>query len=99
MLDLFKDFVNTLHADQIVALINLLGWDIISHLFNIFTILFSEYLIKQFNLETKFPKFSKWINLRRKISYHLIYWFVFWLIIFILVMVSCDIYIIFFARG
>ena len=45
---------------------------ILSYTINIIFILYGDYLIKNFNLESRYPKLSKFIQLRRKLqSYYL----------------------------
>lgn len=63
-----SDFLSTLELEQLLAVSNLL----ISILFfyltiNIILIYFGDFLIKYLNLEEKFPKLVRLINIRRKV--------------------------------
>ena len=66
-IQMYKDFLSTLTLEQLVPLTNLLGLTIITFsLVSITTVLFSDYLIKYFNIENKFPRIAKFVQLRRK---------------------------------
>ena len=66
-IDNFKTYVSTLDVEQLNALINILSLiAILTSLLSIIGVLFGDYLIKNFNLENKYPKISKYIQLRQK---------------------------------
>lgn len=63
----YRNFVNTLEVDQLVALINVFGYYmILITLINISVILVGDYLIERLNLDTRFPKLFKIIKLKQK---------------------------------
>jgi hypothetical protein len=67
LIEKFKTFLSTLNVEQLHALVNILALIIfLSCLFSVAAVLFSDYLIKYFNIVNKFPKISKYIELRRK---------------------------------
>lgn len=68
-----EEFLKTLTPDEILAFSGLLlNQLILSHVISIILILYGDYLIKRFNLENKFPKLARFIQLRRKLqSYYL----------------------------
>lgn len=63
----YKEFLTTLTSHQIGALANLIFSSIIlSCLISLIFIWTGDYLIKRFNLEERYPKLAKFIQLRRK---------------------------------
>ena len=65
----FTDFLKTLNGEELLALGSLLFNSIIlSNTINIILIIFGDYLIKRFDLENKYPKLAKFIQLRRKLQ-------------------------------
>jgi hypothetical protein len=63
----FNDFLSTLTFEQHIPLINMLRLIIIFFSFiSILTVIFTDYLIKYFNIESKYPKIAKFVQLRRK---------------------------------
>jgi hypothetical protein len=79
----YKEFLATLEVEQIAAVVNILGFVIVlSSLVSIAMVLFGDFLIKIFNLEEKYPKLARFIQLRRKFQfYYLNYNFIFILLI------------------
>ena len=67
LIDKYKEFLSTLSVEQYGPLINILGLICITAcLISLGTILYGDYLIKYFNIEAKYPKIAKFIQLRRK---------------------------------
>jgi hypothetical protein len=67
IIESYKDFLSTITLEQHVPLINFLGLIIILFsLISIGGVIFSDYLIKHFNIENKYPKIAKFIQIRRK---------------------------------
>lgn len=67
--DKYKEFISTLNSEQLGCLTNALFYMIIiSCTHSIFTAYYGNWLINYFNLETKIPKFAKYLQLRSKIS-------------------------------
>jgi polyhydroxyalkanoate synthesis regulator phasin len=62
----YKDYLSILDIEQINGLINILGLIVISSCFiSIIIILYNDYLIKIFNLEVKYPRINRFLQLRR----------------------------------
>ena len=67
MLNTFQEFLLTLNLEQHIALANLFSdIFIFSCLVTIVTIFYGDLMIKYFNLEEKYPRLAKLIQLRRK---------------------------------
>jgi hypothetical protein len=83
--DKLEEFLKTLTPDELLAFSGLLlNQIILSHVISIILILYGDYLIKKFDLENRFPKLAKFIQLRRKLqSYYLKFSFT-WIILAIL---------------
>jgi len=79
----YKEILATLEVEQIAAVVNILGFVIVlSSLVSIAMVLFGDFLIKYFNLEEKYPKLARFIQIRRKFQfYYLNYNFIFILLI------------------
>ena len=73
-LEEFKNFLSTLNNEELACLFNTFGFLTIFFSFtSIVTILFGEFLISKLQLDTRFPKLAKIIQLRRKLQrYYLI---------------------------
>ena len=62
----FNNYLSSLSIEQNIALINLFGIFIIMvTLINILFIFYSNKVIDYFNLDKRYPKLAKFINLRR----------------------------------
>jgi hypothetical protein len=70
----WSDFIASLNLEQVGLVTHITtSIFIIVCLFNILSVLFSDFLIKYFELEERFPKLSKILELRRKFqNYYLI---------------------------
>lgn len=70
----WSDFIASLNLEQVGLVAHITtSIFIIVCLFNILSVLMSDFLIKYFKLELKFPKLSKFLELRRKFqNYYLI---------------------------
>jgi hypothetical protein len=69
MIENYRLFLSTLHLDQIVAIINIIGYlMVLNAVLSITTILAGNYLINKYKLEVKFPKLAFLIKTREKIS-------------------------------
>jgi hypothetical protein len=67
LIDKCNTFFATLKVEQFSPIINLLGLIVIlSCVISIIIIIYSDYLIKYFNIESKYHRISKFIQLRRK---------------------------------
>lgn len=67
LIEKYRDFLSSLAVEQFCPLINLLGLIVIfSCLISISAIVYSDYFIKYLNIEAKYPRIAKFIQLRRK---------------------------------
>ena len=65
----YVDFIGQLSLEELAILSNLVGlFTILLALISISSIMFGEYLVKFFKLEHKFPKFSKYLQMRAKLN-------------------------------
>jgi hypothetical protein len=75
----YREFLSNLTVEQLSCLSNLIGFSIILIVLNsIFLIYFGDKIINYFNLETRIPKLSKFIQVRRKflnnyVKFHILY--------------------------
>ena len=69
----FNEIINQLNQEEMLALCNLVfNQLILSNIIGITLIFYGDYLIKRFNLEIKYPKLAKLIQLRNKFKeFHL----------------------------
>lgn len=68
-INLYNQLLNDLNWDQFIAVAHIFGMTcLIIFLIKIICIYFGEYLITNFNLEQKYPKIARFIQLRRKIQ-------------------------------
>jgi hypothetical protein len=73
LLENYKAFLSTLDVEQIVIVLNFLGLIVILFCFiTIATIIYNDYLIKYlnkyFDIDNKYPRIAKFIQLRRKLQ-------------------------------
>jgi hypothetical protein len=67
LLENYKSFLSTLNVEQLNAIVNFWGLIfLVACLISIAAIFYGDYLIKYFNLEVKYPRLAKFIQLRRK---------------------------------
>jgi hypothetical protein len=90
----FDKFISTLSREEMLAFSGLLlNQLVLSYVVTIILILYGDYLIKRFDLENKYPKIAKFIQLRRKLqSYYLKLCFL-WIFIGILPQIFVYLYI------
>ena len=71
----FNQLITQLDLLHQVALMNILGTiSLIFISYSIVIIYYGDYLIQRFELETKYPKLAKWIQLRRKLKNYSLLW-------------------------
>ena len=71
----FNQLITQLDLLHQVALMNILGTiSLIFISYSIGIIYYGDYLIQRFELETKYPKLAKWIQLRRKLKNYSLLW-------------------------
>jgi hypothetical protein len=73
LLENYKAFLSTLDVEQIIIVLNFLGFIVILSCFiTMATIIYNDYLIKYlnkyFDIDNKYPRISKFIQLRRKLQ-------------------------------
>jgi hypothetical protein len=67
LLESYKSFLSTLNIEQLNAIVNFWGLIfLVACLLSIVAIFYGDYFIKYFNLEVKYPRLAKFIQLRRK---------------------------------
>lgn len=83
----FSEYLSNLELDQLCVLSNLLtNFLVLSLLTNIVFIFYGDFLINYFELEKRFPRFSNYIKIRRKILNAFMGFY--FLIIFILLIIQ-----------
>lgn len=74
-IDNFNEWMHSLNYEQNIALINLFGiFVIMTTLVSIITIFYGNLILDYFNLEQRYPKIAKIINLRRKFQQFYLMW-------------------------
>ena len=88
-IDSYQKMLSTLSTEQLGCLSNGLGFILVFSAFtSIVTILFGEYIINKLQLETKYPKLARFIQIRQKFNkYFIIYNIIF--IYFVLIAFIC----------
>lgn len=87
----FKDIIETLNYDQLLALCNILGClTILFCLFSLFVIYYSDFLIKYFKLEERNYVLGKFILLRRKFNNYYFGINIFTIFIFTLILIIVN---------
>jgi hypothetical protein len=67
IIEAYKDFLSTITFEQHIPLLNILGLIFIfSCLISLAGVVFSDYLVKYFNLTNKYPRIENFIQMRRK---------------------------------
>jgi hypothetical protein len=62
---------STLNVEQLDALVNAIGYFIIlSSIISVAAVLYGDFLIKYFNLEEKYPRLARFIQIRRKLQWY-----------------------------
>jgi hypothetical protein len=93
-LDKYRNFVDLLNLDQLVALINIFGYIMILFtLFSITVVLIGDYLIDNFKLEIRFPKLSKLIRIKQTLNKHSLFFNIIIFYIIVIIFIIINIYI------
>jgi hypothetical protein len=97
VLESYRNYLKTLELEQLIAFTNLAGYIFIFFcLITIICIIYSDFLINYFKLETKYPKIANFIKLKRQFyKYNLIFNFSM-IFLVIIVLIIFNIYLIFF---
>ena len=67
--DSYRDYLSVLTSEQLVILLNLIGYVSLTMIMTSITILLiGDHLIKNFNLETKYPKLADYIKYKQTIN-------------------------------
>ena len=89
-----KDFLKSLSGEELLAFGGLLlNGLIVNYTVNIIFILYGDYLIKKFNLESRYPKLCKFIELRRKFQQYYFFLNVFIITIIVVSMIFANVLI------
>ena len=71
----FDHFIGSLDLIHQLTIVHMFACIcLIFSLFSLIAILYGDYLIRRFDLETKYPKLAKWIQLRRKLQNYSLIW-------------------------
>ena len=96
LIENYRLFLSTLDLDQIVAVLNIIGHlMVLSAVFSITIILAGNYLIKNFNLEVKFPKLAYFIKTREKLTKAYLWLHVILLFTTLFINIGANLYIFF----
>lgn len=80
-----QNFLDTLSKEELLAFSGLLFNGLaLNYAVNIMIVIYSDYLIKRFDLENKYPKLAKFIEVRRKLQNFYLKICFFWLLVGIL---------------
>jgi hypothetical protein len=94
-LDNFRQFVDLLDVNQLVALVNIIGFtSILATLFSLTTLLLGDFLIDKLKLEIKFPKLARVIRWKQTLNKGSMIFYLTSLYITIVVFISLNIYMI-----
>jgi hypothetical protein len=67
ILENFKNYLSSLPIEKVGALGHIIiSFGILFSIFSIISIFYGDFLIKKFNLEEKFPRIARFIQIRRK---------------------------------
>lgn len=93
LIDNYKEFLTTINSEQKIIIINIIGFLMLFiTLINIISVLFGDYLIDKFKLESKYPKLAKFIQLRKKINESYLKFNIILLFIFIIFAIIINLY-------
>jgi hypothetical protein len=94
MIENYRLFLSTLHLDQIVAVLNIIGhFMVLNAVSSITIILAGNYLIKKFNLEVKYPKLAFFIKTREKLTKAYLWLHVVFLFSILVINIGVNLYI------
>jgi len=92
----YQNFLNSLSLDQIVAVFNVLMiGSILLTMFSMSLLLVGDYLIDKFKLETRWPRFARFIRLKQKLNKHLLMYYITILFILCILGLSGNIFMFF----
>lgn len=93
LIEKYKQFIDTLSPDELVALFNIIGYSmILDTLISICLILAGNILIERLNLKAKYPRFSKILEARSKLSKASLWIYVIILFSLILIFMGVNFY-------
>jgi hypothetical protein len=99
LIELYKNFTDTLDLDQKVALINIIGYYMIFNaIVSIFSILAANHYLKLWKIEEKFPKLAKYLKTRENISNKFLVLHVVMLFSILFIYTIINLFIIFFKH-
>lgn len=91
-----QNFLDSLSKEELLAFSGLLLNGLaLNYVFNIILVLYGDYLIKRFDLENRYPKLAKLIQLRRKLQQYYLKLCFTWIFICILPQIGMYIFILF----
>jgi len=87
LIEKYQSILNNLSLEQLVALFNIIcNFMFLTTLTSIGILLVGDYLIKNLNLETKYPKIYKFIKIKEKLNKH---YLIFYIVFFYLLIILC----------
>jgi hypothetical protein len=90
-IETYKNFVDQLSLEQLVALFNIIGFLMIFFtLISITTLLIGDYLIEKFKLNDKYPKIYKYIKFKQTLNKHymMFYFIIFYIIVIVYILAN-----------
>jgi len=91
--DNFREFISVLSSEQMVIIINLLGYIVLTQiLITITSVLIGDNLINLFKLDTKYPKLAKYIRFKQTIKRYKLNFYILNLYLVIILLVTVNIF-------
>lgn len=98
IIDSYMQFLGSLDFIQLAAVVNIIIFIVLAQaLFNILLLYFSDYYIEKFNLESRFPKLSRFLKARRLLVKGSLFFYSVCLLLILLYGLIVNIAIFFFA--
>jgi hypothetical protein len=93
LIDNYREFLSTLSSEQMVIVFNLLGYIMLLFtLTSITTLLIGDQLIKNFKLDTNYPKLAKYIKLKQTLNKYYLRFYIVLFYILLLLLISINIF-------
>lgn len=93
LIEKYQSFLNNLSLDQIVALFNIIcEIMILMALTSICILLIGDFLINKFNLDTRYPRLSKYIRMKEKLNKYYLKYYIILLYIIVILCLCGNIY-------
>lgn len=97
LIENYRFFLSTLSSEQIVIVFNIIGYiALMSSLTTLVSLLIGDQIIKSLNLETKYPKLAKYIQLKQTVNKYSLRFYIVLFYIELLILISVNIFMFFF---